>query len=142
MNEPAWHRPRTIAEALALRSELGEDALVVAGGTYIGVLLSTGLIAAPAAFISLRGVEELRALTCDRDGLRLGALVTHHRMECDAGVRAGGYTALADTFAGVANVHVGRLVELPLECRTLRGKRLRRSHDQSAWLRRLWAGHG
>jgi carbon-monoxide dehydrogenase medium subunit len=106
MSEPAWHRPRTIAEALALRSELGEDALVIAGGTYIGVLLSTGLIAAPGAFISLRGVDELHGLACDDDGLRLGALVTHHRVECDPGVRAGGYAALADTFAAVANVRI------------------------------------
>jgi aerobic carbon-monoxide dehydrogenase medium subunit len=106
VSEPAWHRPCTIAEALALRSELGEDALVVAGGTYIGVLLSTGLIDAPAAFISLRGVDALHALASDRDGLRLGALVTHRRMERDASVRAGGYTALADTFAAVANVRI------------------------------------
>jgi carbon-monoxide dehydrogenase medium subunit len=106
MSEPAWHRPRTIAEALALRSELGEDALVIAGGTYIGVLLSTGLIAAPGAFISLRGVDELHGLVCDDDGLRLGALVTHHRVESDPSVRAGGYAALADTFAAVANVRI------------------------------------
>jgi aerobic carbon-monoxide dehydrogenase medium subunit len=109
MSEPAWHRPRTIAEALALRSELGEDALVIAGGTYIGVLLSTGLIAAPGAFISLRGVDELHGLACDDDGLRLGALVTHHRVECDPSVRAGGHAALADTFAAVANVRIRAL---------------------------------
>ena len=47
MSEPAWHRPRTLAEALALRAELGDDALVIAGGTYVGVLLSTGLIEPP-----------------------------------------------------------------------------------------------
>lgn len=109
MSEPVWHRPRTIAEALALRSELGEDALVIAGGTYIGVLLSTGLIDAPAAFICLRDVEQLRELACDRDGLRLGSLVTHRRVECDASVRAGGYAALADTFAAVANVRIRAL---------------------------------
>jgi carbon-monoxide dehydrogenase medium subunit len=109
MSEPAWHRPRTIAEALALRSELGEDALVIAGGTHIGVLLSAGLIAAPAAFISLRGVEELHGLACDRDGLRLGSLVTHRRVEYEASVRAGGYAALADTFAAVANVRIRAL---------------------------------
>jgi carbon-monoxide dehydrogenase medium subunit len=106
MSEPAWHRPRTVAEALALRSELGEDALVIAGGSYIGVLLSTGLIAAPGAFISLRGVDELHGLVCADDGLRLGALVTHHRVESDPSVRAGGYAALADTFAAVANVRI------------------------------------
>jgi aerobic carbon-monoxide dehydrogenase medium subunit len=109
MSEPVWHRPRTLVEALALRAELGEDALVIAGGTYVGVLLSTGLIAAPAAFISLRGVDELHALTWDRDNLRLGALVTHRRVERDPSVRTGGYAALADTFAVVANVRVRAL---------------------------------
>jgi aerobic carbon-monoxide dehydrogenase medium subunit len=106
MSEPVWHRPRTLAEALTLRAELGEDALVVAGGTYVGVLLSTGLIAAPDAFISLRGVDELHGLTWDRQCLRLGALVTHRRVAHDPSVRAGGYAALADTFAVVANVRV------------------------------------
>jgi carbon-monoxide dehydrogenase medium subunit len=109
MSEPVWHRPRSLAEALALRADLGEDALVIAGGTYVGVLLSTGLIAAPAAFISLRGVDELHALTWDRDRLRLGALVTHRRVERDPSVRTGGYAALADTFAVVANVRVRAL---------------------------------
>jgi carbon-monoxide dehydrogenase medium subunit len=109
MSEPAWHRPRTLAEALALRSELGDDALVIAGGTHVGVLLSTGLIDAPAAFLSLGAVEELQGLACDRGGLQLGALVTHRRLERDASVRAGGHAALADTFAAVANVRVRTL---------------------------------
>ena len=109
MSEPDWHRPRTIAEALALRSELGDEALVIAGGTYIGVLLSTGLIAAPAAFISLRGVEELRGLACNGGGLQLGALVTHREVESDPRVRAGGHVALADTFAAVANIRIRAL---------------------------------
>ena len=55
--DAAGWRPRTLDEALGLRGSLGEDALPVAGGTFVGVLLATGLMELPDAFIALRGVR-------------------------------------------------------------------------------------
>jgi carbon-monoxide dehydrogenase medium subunit len=106
MSEPVWHHPATLAEALVLRGELGDEALPVAGGTYIGALLSTGLMQPPAAFISLRGVDELRGATCAGGRLALGALVTHRQVERERSLRAGGFEALADAFGTVANVRI------------------------------------
>jgi aerobic carbon-monoxide dehydrogenase medium subunit len=106
VSEPVWHHPSTLREALELRGALGEDALPIAGGTYIGALLSTGLIDAPAAFIALRGIEELRGVAVADGVLALGALVTHRRVERGAEVRAGGFAALADAFGTVANVRI------------------------------------
>jgi carbon-monoxide dehydrogenase medium subunit len=109
VSEPVWHHPRTLGEALELRGALGEDALPIAGGTYIGALLSTGLIDAPEAFIALRGIEELRGIAVADGVLALGALVTHRRVERSAEARAGGYEALADAFGTVANVRIRTL---------------------------------
>jgi len=109
VSEPVWHHPSTLAEALRLRCALGEDALPIAGGTYIGALLSTGLIDAPGAFIALRGIAELRGLSAGGGVLALGALVTHRQVERDAGVRAEGFAALADAFGTVANVRIRTL---------------------------------
>jgi carbon-monoxide dehydrogenase medium subunit len=109
VSEPAWHYPSTLAEALELRGELGDDALPIAGGTYLGALLSAGLIDAPAAFISLRGIDELRRIVSADERLALGALVTHRRVELDRAVRADGFAALAETFATVANVRIRTL---------------------------------
>jgi aerobic carbon-monoxide dehydrogenase medium subunit len=109
MSEPVWHRPGTLAEALELRAGLGEDALPIAGGTYIGVLLAAGLIDPPAAFIALGGIEELRAGGLDGGRLVLGALVTHRGVERDDALRASGFGALAETFGSVANVRIRTL---------------------------------
>ena len=109
MSEPVWHHPSTLAEALELRGSLGEDALPIAGGTYIGALLSTGLIDAPGAFIALRGIEELRGIAAGDGVLALGALVTHRRVERSAEARASGHGALADAFGTVANVRIRTL---------------------------------
>jgi aerobic carbon-monoxide dehydrogenase medium subunit len=109
VSEPVWHRPRTLAEALELRASLGDDALPIAGGTYIGALLSAGLIDPPPAFIALGGIEELRAVALGGGRLALGALVTHRRVEREAALRAGGFDALAETFGSVANVRIRTL---------------------------------
>ena len=50
----AARRPST--RRCALRREHGEDALVLAGGTFVGILLSTGLLPPPPAFLALRDV--------------------------------------------------------------------------------------
>ncbi|MDX6621462.1 MAG: hypothetical protein QOK36_3848 [Gaiellales bacterium] len=109
MKEPVWHHPGTLAEALALRTDLGEDALPIAGGTYIGALLSSGLIDPPPAFIALRGIEELRTIALADGHLALGALVTHRRVEREVALRADGFAAVADAFACVANVRIRTL---------------------------------
>ena len=106
MSETVWHRPASLADALALKAELGDDALAIAGGTYLGVLLSTGLIDPPEALIALGGIAELRGLEVDGDVLRIGALETHRAVERSVAVRQGGFEALADTFAVVANVRI------------------------------------
>jgi carbon-monoxide dehydrogenase medium subunit len=100
-----WLVPRSLSEALSIRAERGEDATVLAGGSFIGILMNQGFIS-PAALLSLRHVDELRGIDVSDDGrLRLGAMVTHRQVERDPAVRRG-WPMLARAFGLVASPRV------------------------------------
>jgi aerobic carbon-monoxide dehydrogenase medium subunit len=93
--------PSSLEEALALRAENG-DATVLAGGTFLGILMNQGLLT-PSALLSLGGVEELRRVEVVDGELRLGAMVTHRTVERTVG---DGWPALARAFSLVASPRV------------------------------------
>jgi carbon-monoxide dehydrogenase medium subunit len=101
--EPEWLAPASLDEALALRAERREEATVVAGGTFVGILVNSRLLA-PGAFLSLQRLADLDHVHADSD-LRLGALTTHRTVELSPEVRAG-WPALADAFSVVASPRV------------------------------------
>ena len=69
-------RPTTVAEALRLLTELGENTLVVAGGTDALPNIKHELFT-PEHVVSLADVEELRGIHLEDDGtLVLGAMTT------------------------------------------------------------------
>ncbi|MBI3370885.1 MAG: xanthine dehydrogenase family protein subunit M [Betaproteobacteria bacterium] len=70
-----YRAPVTIEEAVALRLELGADALIMAGGLAVVVLLRERL-ARPAVVVSLSDIPELQAVAVN-GGLRIGATATH-----------------------------------------------------------------
>ncbi|HVR89296.1 MAG TPA: xanthine dehydrogenase family protein subunit M [Candidatus Limnocylindria bacterium] len=95
--------PETLDETLALLAEHGDDATIIAGGTALTLLLKQGLIA-PARLVSLRRLDQLRAI--DRDGtLRIGALATHATAARSVDVQEHA-AALAHTFSGVATPRI------------------------------------
>jgi carbon-monoxide dehydrogenase medium subunit len=95
--------PASLEEALALRAEHG-DATVLAGGTFVGILMNQGFLA-PTALLSLGGVEELRGIDV-RDGeLRLGAMARHRAVERSEVVQEG-WPVLARAFSLVASPRV------------------------------------
>jgi carbon-monoxide dehydrogenase medium subunit len=102
--EPEWHSPSSLAEALALRSRLGDEAVVVAGGTFTGILVANGLIR-PRAFIHLAGVPGLDEVRVD-DELRLGAMVTHRSVERSTAIRQSAWACVAECFAQVASPRI------------------------------------
>ncbi len=95
--------PRSLEEALALKAEHGEDATVVAGGTFVGIMVNQRLLA-PAAFLSLRDVPGLDYVRANGE-LRLGAMTTHRTVERSPVVRDG-WPALAAAFGVVASARV------------------------------------
>ena len=66
--------PASLEEALALRAERGDEATVLAGGTFLGILMNQGFLS-PTAFLSLGAVPELREMGVEiqdvEDGLRV-----------------------------------------------------------------------
>lgn len=102
MTEPEWMAPASLEEALALRAERGDEATVLAGGTFLGILMNQGLIA-PSALLSLGRVEELKRIEVVDGELRLGAMVSHRRVEREA---ADGWPVLARAFGLVASPRV------------------------------------
>jgi len=93
--------PSSLEEALALRAEHG-DATVLAGGTFLGILMNQGLLA-PTALLSLGRVEELRRVEVVDGELRLGAMVTHRTVERTV---PDGWPVLARAFSLVASPRV------------------------------------
>jgi len=74
----AYHRPRSLDEALDLLAEHGGDAKALAGGQSLVPLLALRL-AQPAVIVDLAEVPELK----QRTGGRVGAMVTNAALERD-----------------------------------------------------------
>jgi len=102
--ELAFLRPQSIAEAVALLVEHGEEAKVVAGSTALTIMLRNRLID-PSVLVSIGGLAGLAERTLAGGVLGLGALASHRSVERDPLVRAA-IPVVAETFAVVANVRV------------------------------------
>jgi carbon-monoxide dehydrogenase small subunit/xanthine dehydrogenase small subunit len=72
---PAVYSPSTLAEALDIRYQHGDQLLIIAGGTDLLVEMKLGR-PAPPAVMDLGRVDELRAIEVDDDELRIGATAT------------------------------------------------------------------
>jgi carbon-monoxide dehydrogenase medium subunit len=106
-----WLWPETLDEAMRLHDELGDDGLVIAGGTFIGVLAQVGFLTLPDAVIALGRVAGLAGIARDGEDLVIGAMTTHAAIERSALVRDG-WPALADCFSKVANIRVRNVATL------------------------------
>jgi carbon-monoxide dehydrogenase medium subunit len=87
----AYHRAHSVAEAVALLAELGDEAKILAGGLSLVPMMNFRL-ARPTALVDVTRIEGLNYLTTGpRDGLRIGALTTHRAVETsrDPAVLAG-----------------------------------------------------
>jgi CO/xanthine dehydrogenase FAD-binding subunit len=78
-----YHRARTVAGAVSLLTELGDDAKIVAGGPSLVAMLNFRL-ARPEHLVDVIRIPGLDAIIRDGPALRLGALVTHHAVETAA----------------------------------------------------------
>jgi carbon-monoxide dehydrogenase medium subunit len=103
VSEVRWLAPTSLEEALALKAEHGEEATVVAGGTFLAILLNEGLLA-PTTLLALRDVPGLARVDANGE-LRLGALTTHRAVERSPLVRER-WPALAHAFSLVASPRV------------------------------------
>jgi carbon-monoxide dehydrogenase medium subunit len=71
----AYHRPKSINEAVSLLADLGEDARPLSGGHSLIPLMKLRL-AAPSALIDLQGIKDLKGIRADGGDIVIGATVT------------------------------------------------------------------
>jgi carbon-monoxide dehydrogenase medium subunit len=67
------HRPRELAEALALLERFGDEARLIAGGQSLVPMMNLR-IAAPAVLVDLNHVQGLAGICRDGDVIRIGAM--------------------------------------------------------------------
>src|SRR5579884_4284091 len=104
---PQWLAPNSLEEALTLRAQYGDEATVVAGGTFIGIVMNQKIMQ-PQTLLSLRNVSELAFIEAGQDEgspLRIGAMTTHRAVEHSELIRQG-WPVLAHTFSLVASPRV------------------------------------
>jgi carbon-monoxide dehydrogenase medium subunit len=76
----AYRRPESLAEAIDLLEQHGDDARPLGGGTALVLLMRQGLVR-PELLVDLEGIEELGTISPLADGVRIGATVTHRQAE-------------------------------------------------------------
>ncbi len=101
---PEWHEPRSLDEVLSLRAEHGDEATIIAGGSFLGIIMNQGFFA-PTRLVALRNVPELDYIEADDNVLRLGAMTSHRAVERSDVVKDG-WPTLAFNFSVVASPRV------------------------------------
>lgn len=97
-----WMQPTSVDAVVRARAE-NPEAIIVAGGTFLGILVRAGMLEADD-WISLQDVRELTRLQSPGD-LSIGAMVRHRRLELDEDVR-GIWPGIAAAFRAVASPRV------------------------------------
>jgi carbon-monoxide dehydrogenase medium subunit len=97
----AYHRPRTVPEALDVLAEVGHDGKVLAGGQSLIPLLNMRL-AAPAHLVDVNWLAELDQVVVDDRAVRVGAVARHARVEHDRAA-TGAIPLLGQAIADIAH---------------------------------------
>jgi len=83
----AYHRPKSVKEAVAMLADLGEDARPLAGGHSLIPMMKLRL-AAPAHLVDLGAIGELRGIRAEGGDIVIGAMTTQHELIADATLAA------------------------------------------------------
>lgn len=100
----AYHAPTSVAEAVDLLTEHGEDAKLLAGGHSLIPLMKLRL-AEPGVLIDLGKIADMAYIREDGGGLAIGAMTTYAALESSDAVRRRA-PVLADAARQVADAQV------------------------------------
>ena len=75
----AYHRPKSVREAVTLLADLGEDARPLAGGHSLVPLMKLRL-ASPEHLIDLAAIGDLRSIRTEGGDVVIGAMTTEHEV--------------------------------------------------------------
>jgi carbon-monoxide dehydrogenase medium subunit len=100
-----FHQPASVDEAIAVLTEHGELARLLAGGATLVAMMNAGLLET-SALISLSAIEELTEIRIAEDGsARIGAMRRHRQTAFESNLRDG-QQVLSRAAAQIANVPV------------------------------------
>ena len=75
----AYHRPKTVSEAVSMLAEFGDDARALAGGHSLIPMMKLRL-ATPDHLIDLAGIGDLKGIRADGNDIVIGAMTTQHEL--------------------------------------------------------------
>ncbi|MDV3130164.1 FAD binding domain-containing protein [Mycobacterium sp. 21AC1] len=100
-----YHRAHSVAQAVDLLAELGEDAKIIAGGQSLVAMMNFRL-ARPTSLIDVSGITDLRYVDRDQT-LTIGALTTHYDIERTfKPVLSEGYAVISDAMQWVGHLPI------------------------------------
>ena len=97
-------QPRSLEEAVALLQQYGDDSRPLGGGTTLIILLKQRVVRY-RVLVDLQSIPGLADIRRDTDGVRIGALATHRKVETSELIRES-FPALAYAFSQIGNVRV------------------------------------
>src|SRR5215472_15358914 len=75
----AYHRPKSLAEAVGLLADLGEEARPLAGGHSLIPMMKLRL-ATPEHLVDLRAIGDLRGIRAEGNDIVIGAMTTQQEL--------------------------------------------------------------
>lgn len=103
MNNFAYHRPNSVADA-AKAVGAGSDSKILAGGQTLLPTLKMRL-ASPSDLVDLGGIADLKGIKMEGDGITIGAMTTHAEVANSSTVK-GAIPALASLAGGIGDNQV------------------------------------
>jgi aerobic carbon-monoxide dehydrogenase medium subunit len=100
----AYHRPKSLAEAVGLLADLGEDARPLAGGHSLIPMMKLRL-AAPEHLVDLRAIGDLKGIRGEGRDIVIGAMTTQHEL-IGSDLLAGKLPILRETSLSIADPQV------------------------------------
>jgi len=100
----AYHRPKSLAEAVGLLADLGEDARPLAGGHSLIPMMKLRL-AAPEHLVDLRAIGDLKGIRSEGGDIVIGAMTTQHEV-IGSELLAGKLPILRETSLSIADPQV------------------------------------
>ncbi len=98
------HVAKSVEDAISLRSEFGDDASFYCGGTELVLVMKLGLTDL-AHLIDIKRVDELRTISIDDLGIRIGAAVTYREIENNP-LLVADRPEFVSMISGIANIRV------------------------------------
>jgi xanthine dehydrogenase YagS FAD-binding subunit len=110
MNRFEYVSPNSVMQALGLLSANWGDAEILAGGTDLLALMKDYVVS-PKRVVNIKQLPGMQAISAERDGLRIGALVTLDRI-ADAPQIRREFSALAQCVADAASPQIRNMATI------------------------------